>query len=104
MSSSRPNWASGRRAVAPADDGEAAASAIAWATARVPASKRGSSNTPIGPFQNTVRASAMRSLKSAAVPGPMSTPIQPVGHRRAHLADLAPGRRVPITRRPGPGR
>jgi hypothetical protein len=57
----------------------AAVSATAWATARVPASKRGSSNTPIGPFQNTVRASAMRSPKSAAVPGPMSTPFQPAG-------------------------
>ena len=30
--------------------------ASAWATATVPAAKRGFSNTPIGPFQNTVRA------------------------------------------------
>ena len=53
--------------------------ATASATARVPASKRGSSNAPIGPFQNTVRASAITSPNSAAVPGPMSTPFHPSG-------------------------
>ena len=58
---------------------KARVSAIASATVRVPAAKRGSSNTPIGPFQNTVRASAITSVNSAAEPGPMSRPIHPSG-------------------------
>ena len=56
-------------------------SAIAWATVRVPAAKRSSSNMPIGPFQNTVRASMMMSLNAAAEPGPMSKPFAPSGRR-----------------------
>ena len=39
-------------------------SATARATARVPASKRGSSNTPIGPFHRMVRASPITSPNS----------------------------------------
>ena len=92
--SARPNWASGGGAVAAADDGEARVSATASATVRVPASKRGSSNTPIGPFQSTVRASRMTSANSAAVPGPMSRPIQPSGMVAPELAHLAAGVRV----------
>ena len=37
------------------------------------------SNRPIGPFQNTVPAGAIRSLKSAIVAGPMSSPMNPSG-------------------------
>ena len=54
-------------------------SATASATARVPASNRGSSKAPIGPFQNTVRAARITSPNSAAVPGPMSAPFHPAG-------------------------
>ena len=61
-------------------------SAIACATVRVPASKRGSSNMPIGPFQNTVRASMITSLNAAAVPGPMSKPLAPSGRRMPKVA------------------
>ena len=39
----------------------ASPSAIAWATALVPASKGGISNTPIGPFHTTVLAFFTRS-------------------------------------------
>ena len=35
---------------------------------RVPAANRSSSNMPIGPFQNTIRASMITSEKAAAVP------------------------------------
>ena len=54
-------------------------SATALATVRVPAAKRSSSNTPIGPFQNTVPAPATASAKAPAVSGPMSTPRHPRG-------------------------
>src|SRR5690606_1007450 len=47
----------------------------ASATARVPAANAGNSNTPIGPFQNTVLDAATRSANAAAVSGPMSSPI-----------------------------
>src|SRR5205823_7686042 len=55
------------------------ASASAWATARVPAAYSGASNIPIGPFQNTVAAPAMRCSYWATVLGPMSSPTQPSG-------------------------
>src|SRR5579859_2902135 len=47
--------------------------AIAWATPSVPAAKRGSSNTPMGPFQSTVPALSISALKAALLRGPMST-------------------------------
>src|SRR3984885_15270103 len=53
--------------------------AIASATARVPAAKAGNSNTPSGPFQNTVLASASFSANSARVRGPASTPSRSAG-------------------------
>ena len=53
--------------------------ATASAIVRVPAANCGSSNRPIGPFQNTVPAPAMRSAYRAAVFAPMSSPIQPSG-------------------------
>src|SRR5580704_7954501 len=53
--------------------------ATASATARVPAAKAGNSNTPTGPFQNTVLASASFSANSARVCGPASTPSRSAG-------------------------
>ena len=55
--------------------------ATASATARVPAANGSSSNAPIGPFQKTVpaRRDLARRTRST-VRGPMSRPIQPVGH------------------------
>ncbi len=67
----------GGRAVAPADHGEGRASATASATARVPAAKRSSSNSPMGPFHNTVRASWTTSANAAALSGPMSSAFHP---------------------------
>ena len=55
------------------------AAATASATARVPAANGSSSNAPIGPFQNTVPASAIAAGVLGAVFGPMSSPIQPSG-------------------------
>ena len=57
----------------------ASASATASATARVPSANRGHSKTPIGPFQKTVFASAIRVAKRSRVSGPMSSPSQPSG-------------------------
>ena len=54
-----PDLRDRRDAVAAADDREASHSAIALATPRVPAANGAGSNRPIGPFQNTVPASAM---------------------------------------------
>ena len=48
-------------------------SASAFATANVPFAHCGFSNTPIGPFQNTVRASVSTRRNSSTVPGPMSS-------------------------------
>ena len=50
--------------------------ATASATALVPASNGGVSNTPIGPFHTTVFAPASRSQKTFTVAGPMSSPIR----------------------------
>ena len=51
----------GRDRVAAADDGVSRGQpATASATARVPAANGASSKAPIGPFQKTVRAVAMR--------------------------------------------
>ena len=55
------------------------AAATASATAFVPSAKRGHSKTPIGPFQKTVRASAMRAANRSRVAGPMSSASQPSG-------------------------
>ena len=52
-----------------------ALAATASATAFVPASNAFISNTPMGPFQNTVLAWATASAYSFAVSGPMSRPI-----------------------------
>ena len=87
-----PELGERRRGVAAADHGEALVSAIAWATVRVPAAKRASSNMPIGPFQNTVRASMITSVNAAAEPGPMSRPFAPSGSRVPNVA-YSPRRR-----------
>src|SRR5579885_2995429 len=59
----------------------ALASARASATARVPPSKGGVSNTPIGPFQNTVFAATIRARKSRRVAVSMSNTAQSAGMR-----------------------
>ena len=52
---------------------------IAWATARVPPANAGNSNTPGGPFQKTVLASASLRANSSWVAGPMSKASRPGG-------------------------
>src|SRR5262249_17367420 len=52
---------------------------MASATALVPPAKAGNSNTPIGPFQNTVPASASLAANKSQVAGPMSRPIRSAG-------------------------
>ena len=55
------------------------ASTIACATPRVPSANGASSNTPIGPFQNTVFAPASTCANAATDSGPMSRPFHPSG-------------------------
>ena len=57
----------------------AVVSTMAWATPRVPSANGASSNTPIGPFQNTVFALASTCANAATDSGPMSRPFQPSG-------------------------
>ena len=65
------------------------------ATPRVPALNGSSSNTPIGPFQRIVLASAMMRAYSSTVFGPMSRPIMPRGIsaagtvRRSAVAEIS---------------
>ncbi len=58
--------------VASPDDGEPVRVCDRMRDGVVPEANRSSSNTPIGPFQKTMFASAMTSANSAALPGPMS--------------------------------
>ena len=51
--------------------------ATASHTPNVPFARGANSKQPIGPFQTTVFAALMASLKRAIVFGPMSRPIQP---------------------------
>ena len=53
--------------------------ATASATPRVPSAKGASSKTPIGPFQNTVRAPCSASVNRVTERGPMSRPIRSAG-------------------------
>jgi hypothetical protein len=101
MSRARPNCSTAAALSPPPTTVKARASATAWATVLVPASKRGSSNTPMGPFQKMVWASAMRSPNSAAVPGPMSRPIQPSGMVVCSWRTSPPASGLPISP-PGP--
>ena len=55
----------------------------------MPAAKGSISNTPIGPFQTTVPASAIREANSSRVRGPMSRPIQPSGIASASTTCVA---------------
>src|ERR1019366_8578130 len=48
---------------------------MARATPNVPSAKAGLSKSPIGPFQNTVLASAKRAAKAFTLAGPMSSAI-----------------------------
>ena len=89
-SSSSLNWASAAAESPPPTTVNAFVSAIAWATVRVPAANRSSSNMPIGPFQNTIRASMITSLNAAAEPGPMSNPLHPSPRRLPNVAKLPP--------------
>src|SRR5699024_10208169 len=57
----------------------ASLSAIALATARVPAARVGFSNTPMGPFQTTVLEALTASANSFMVSGPMSQPSMSAG-------------------------
>src|SRR5579859_3494923 len=52
---------------------------IASATAWVPAANAGNSNTPTGPFQKTVLASASLRANNSRVAGPMSRPSRSAG-------------------------
>src|SRR6185369_17848980 len=52
---------------------------IASATPRVPTANGASSKTPIGPFQNTVRAPSSADENVATLWGPMSSPIRSAG-------------------------
>ena len=54
-------------------------SATALATATVPLSNGGFSNTPMGPFQMMVFALAISAENASMVRGPMSRPILPSG-------------------------
>ena len=65
----------------------------ASATALVPTANLGNSNTPMGPFQMTVPASATASQYSLTVSGPMSRPIQPSGMALAGTTLLSASRR-----------
>ncbi len=55
----------------------------------MPAANGATSNTPIGPFQSTVLASAIASEKIAADSGPTSRPFQPSGMRSARTMRVA---------------
>src|SRR5690606_30707663 len=57
----------------------ASESTMACAIPRVPSANASNSNTPAGPFQNTVRASARMPENSSTLRGPMSSPIQSAG-------------------------
>src|SRR5665648_819082 len=65
------------------------ASMMACATARVPAANGSISNTPGGPFQTIVLASASLAAKSTAESGPMSRPIRPSGIASAATTSCA---------------
>ena len=92
--SARPNWATAAAESPPPITENARLSATASATARVPASNRGSSNTPIGPFHRTVRASPMMSPNSAAAAGADVEAHPAVGQRPTEVAHLATGGRI----------
>ncbi len=92
--SARPNWATAAALSPPPMTVKPRLSATASATARVPASKRGSSNTPIGPFQ---RIGAGLGDDVAELGGGAGADVEAhpaVGQRAAELADLSPGGRV----------
>src|SRR5690606_38136743 len=78
-SSARPSWRTAAAEPPPPTTENASDFPIASATPRVPAANGAISNTPIGPFQNTVRASASTWPNAATVCGPTSRPSQDSG-------------------------
>ena len=90
-SSSRPNWASAAALSPPPTTVKPLVSAIAWATVRVPAANRSSSNMPIGPFQKTVRASMMTSPNAGRRAGTDVEALRAVGQAHAERGDVAAG-------------
>src|SRR5699024_10389888 len=75
-SSDRPSTRTAAAESPPPTTLNAVESAMAAAVCRVPAANGVISNTPIGPFQNTVRAVASVSENVRTLSGPMSSPIQ----------------------------
>src|SRR5215475_4932584 len=81
-----PNACAGRRSLRtaaaespPPTTVSPGAAATASATPLVPAANGATSKTPIGPFQNTVRAWASSAANALTVCGPMSRPFVPAG-------------------------
>src|SRR5690606_36438168 len=78
-SSGRPSARTAAAESPPPTTLKASESTIACATPRVPSANGASSNTPIGPFQNTVAAPESTSANAATDAGPMSRPFHPSG-------------------------
>src|SRR5690606_23096056 len=76
-SSGRPSARTAAAESPPPTTLKASESTIACATPRVPSANGASSNTPIGPFQNTVAAPESTSANAATDAGPMSRPFHP---------------------------
>ena len=85
-SSARPNWATAAALSPPPTTVKPAVSATASATVRVPAAKRASSNMPMGPFQNTVRASVTTSAKLG---GRAGADVETLASRRGGRAEAS---------------
>src|SRR4051794_9441180 len=78
-SSGRPSLRTAAAESPPPTTVNASDAISASATARVPPANASNSNTPMGPFQNTVLASASREANSSRVRGPMSRPSRSAG-------------------------
>src|SRR6478752_5756705 len=85
--SSKPSWRTAAAESPPPTTDRPSISVSACATARVPPAKASVSNTPIGPFQKTVLASASAAAKAAADSGPMSSPRASAGISEAGTTD-----------------
>src|SRR3970282_617570 len=77
--SSRPNWRRAATESPPPTAVKADVSATARATASVPARKASHSNTPIGPFQNTVSAVRITEANRWLCSWPIARARQPTG-------------------------
>ena len=65
------NWAAAAAESPPPTTVNPLHSATAWATVRVPASKRGSSNTPIGPYSGGIFSDVIAEARTVFWNGPM---------------------------------